>query len=103
MYTFEVFAITGGFAYEIFKDSTLLHRQEHNPNLDGFIAMTEAQATFIAEGLVNEINASLALEREEPKTAEQIRIEQLEAENADLQLRLADVEVAIIDLFGGAV
>lgn len=37
-----------------------------------------------------------------PKTPEEIRIETLEAENFALQTRLADVELALIEIFGGA-
>ncbi|MEV5028492.1 hypothetical protein [Paenibacillus sp. LPE1-1-1.1] len=36
-----------------------------------------------------------------PKSAEEQRIETLESENAALQTRLADVELALIELFGG--
>ncbi|OME86935.1 hypothetical protein BK120_08405 [Paenibacillus sp. FSL A5-0031] len=36
-----------------------------------------------------------------PKSPEQISIETLEAENTALQSRLADVELALIEIFGG--
>ncbi|WP_141500978.1 hypothetical protein [Paenibacillus luteus] len=36
-----------------------------------------------------------------PKSPEQIRIETLEYENTALQTRLADVELALIEIFGG--
>lgn len=38
-----------------------------------------------------------------PKTTEQLRIEELEGQNASLLTRLGDVEIALIELFGGGV
>jgi len=41
--------------YEIYQDGILIIRQDFKPNADGFIGMTEEEANFYADEILNHI------------------------------------------------
>lgn len=57
MFTYQVIQTsTGSFGYHILRDGALSDVQEFTPFVEGFVPMTESEATAFAESTVAELN-----------------------------------------------
>lgn len=55
MYTFETFVVGSGYGFNILCDGNIIIAQEYMPDVDGFISMTEYEATRHAEIILDRV------------------------------------------------
>lgn len=58
MYTYEIYNVDGGYAFNIMCDGNVIITQEYLPDAEGYVAMTENQATHNAKTIINRIEGS---------------------------------------------
>lgn len=94
---YEVFGTESGYGYRIINDNEVtIAIQEFEPWMSGFAPMSEERAEELAQATVDEYTSRPDPQPEEtPKTPEQIRIEQLEDENAMMALEVATANIRL--------
>jgi hypothetical protein len=96
---YEVYAIEGGFGYRILNDGLVVIDQPFNPNMQGFVRFTESEANDKALAYIVGFKIPDKAEVIVEKTPEQLRIDQLEADNVALMLAITD----LYETLGGGV
>lgn len=56
MLTYDISAVPGGYAYSISQNGKVVVYQDFNPTLEGFQAMTEAEAISFAEAEITKLS-----------------------------------------------
>jgi hypothetical protein len=103
----ELYDVEGGKGFRIVSDiDVVLHDQPFDPDEPGFAPMTNERAADLAALELASRIAYVPPVEEKPK-ADKERIKELEDENATLKARLdsleprlADTELALVELFG---
>jgi len=96
-YTYEIYDSEYGKGYRIYVDGKLFIEQPFKPGVDGFVGMSEEEATQLAEELVNYYNnPPTTITTNKLLTQEQVNYLKQVDSNVTINIRITDTVETVI-------